>query len=478
MMTKTTLSDGRRTRPRFAAATPTPPKLLIAIFQQSKNHSTPSKQTTNPNSNSNKTRASRPLQRIADSPRRFAASAISRPRPFLGLVPFAQPHPRKPLVSGVLQKNGGVTYASLPLALFHPRNKQSARERSAEESKTPAGCRRYKNPTLIVTPRLEIAATARKTNEMQISNRYKTAVLQLPPQIHANRRMANAASSPPLEILIANLELEFHLTHTKLSPLRISNRKYSTIFYPDFVTQKGEIQKAHDENGVVVATAIRTGFCLGFSRAVGHKLRIASCGRPSLCGVAEEGQAEREQRDRAGFGRVDRVAAHRCENGVAGTVGQGPVVAVGHEACAIPKFAGERAVIQDCKAVAYGIETALKGDLKQGAWIEGEKSGYVEHSIRGRTLYDLVEHAGSGLLIVAVHRESAGDAARTRRHDSFHQHVAIDHARAAELAAFDIDDGATGCGERAIYGGVAGGLRVIGARGEETRAGNRHGARV
>src|SRR5579862_2496685 len=465
MMTKTTLSDGRRTRPRFAAATPTPPKLLIAIFQQSKNHSTPSKQTTNPNSNSNKTRASRPLQRIADSPRRFAASAISRPRPFLGLVPFAQPHPRKPLVSGVLQKNGGVTYASLPLALFHPRNKQSARERSAEESKTPAGCRRYKNPTLIVTPRLEIAATARKTNEMQISNRYKTAVLQLPPQIHANRRMANAASSPPLEILIANLELEFHLTHTKLSPLRISNRKYSTIFYPDFVTQKGEIQKAHDENGVVVATAIRTGFCLGFSRAVGHKLRIASCGRPSLCGVAEEGQAEREQRDRAGFGRVDRVAAHRCENGVAGTVGQGPVVAVGHEACAIPKFAGERAVIQDCKAVAYGIETALKGDLKQGAWIEGEKSGYVEHS-------------GSGLLIVAVHRESAGDAARTRRHDSFHQHVAIDHARAAELAAFDIDDGATGCGERAIYGGVAGGLRVIGARGEETRAGNRHGARV
>ena len=29
MMTKTTLSDGRRTRPRFAAPTPTPPKFLI-----------------------------------------------------------------------------------------------------------------------------------------------------------------------------------------------------------------------------------------------------------------------------------------------------------------------------------------------------------------------------------------------------------------------------------------------------------------
>jgi hypothetical protein len=68
--------------------------------------------------------------------------------------------------------------------------------------------------------------------------------------------------------------------------------------------------------------------------------------------------------------------------------------------------------------------------------------------------------------------------ARSRRHDSFHQNVAVDHAGAAELAAFDIDLGAAGCGERAIYGGVAGGLRVIGARGEEARIGNCHGARV
>jgi hypothetical protein len=98
----------------------------------------------------------------------------------LGDIPFAQPHSRKPLVLGVLRKNGGAMYASLPFALTHPRNRQSARERSAEESKTPAGCRRYKNPTLIVTPRLEIAATAHKTNEMQIPNRYKTAVVIIP----------------------------------------------------------------------------------------------------------------------------------------------------------------------------------------------------------------------------------------------------------------------------------------------------------
>ena len=34
------------------------------------------------------------------------------------------------------------------------------------------------------------------------------------------------------KILIANLELESELTHTKLSPLNISNRKYSAIFHP------------------------------------------------------------------------------------------------------------------------------------------------------------------------------------------------------------------------------------------------------
>src|SRR5579862_2689653 len=172
MMTKTTLSDGRRTRPRFAGATPTPPKFLIGTddparigilsdqreskgfgwdpaktlrmaeppefligtddparigilsdqrepkgfgwdpaktlrmaeppefligtFQQSKNHSNPSKQTTNPNPNNNETRVSRPPQRIGDSPWRFVTPAISRPTPFFGLVPFAQPHPRKP----------------------------------------------------------------------------------------------------------------------------------------------------------------------------------------------------------------------------------------------------------------------------------------------------------------------------------------------------------------------------------------------
>jgi hypothetical protein len=50
------------------------------------------------------------------------------------------------------------------------------------------------------------------------------------------RRMADPAASLVREIpgprwrLIANLELEFHLTQRKLSPLRIPNRKFLTIF--------------------------------------------------------------------------------------------------------------------------------------------------------------------------------------------------------------------------------------------------------
>src|ERR1700758_2306588 len=42
-------------------------------------------------------------------------------------------------------------------------------------------------------------------------------------------RMAHPMASLAAKILIANLELEFHLTQRKLSPLRISNRKFSPI---------------------------------------------------------------------------------------------------------------------------------------------------------------------------------------------------------------------------------------------------------
>src|SRR5579862_9508277 len=44
------------------------------------------------------------------------------------------------------------------------------------------------------------------------------------------KKTPHLALSLTIEFLIANLELEFRLTHRKISPLKISNRKYSAIF--------------------------------------------------------------------------------------------------------------------------------------------------------------------------------------------------------------------------------------------------------
>jgi|HubBroStandDraft_4_1064222.scaffolds.fasta_scaffold322968_2 hypothetical protein len=48
------------------------------------------------------------------------------------------------------------------------------------------------------------------------------------------QKPTHCAPSQISKILIANLELESRLTARKLSPLRISNRKYFAIFYPIF----------------------------------------------------------------------------------------------------------------------------------------------------------------------------------------------------------------------------------------------------
>src|ERR1700746_1755017 len=44
------------------------------------------------------------------------------------------------------------------------------------------------------------------------------------------QRMSDTVQSRDAEFLIANLELEFKLSHRKESPLKISNRKYLAIF--------------------------------------------------------------------------------------------------------------------------------------------------------------------------------------------------------------------------------------------------------
>ena len=102
---------------------------------------------------------------------------------------------------------------------------------------------------LIETPRLEIAATTRRTNNMQNSNRDKMRVSRplwidgLQWHRHSclcafarlsTRRMPNALGSLPLKILIANTRLDFNVSNSKDNRLRISNRERIAISHPRF----------------------------------------------------------------------------------------------------------------------------------------------------------------------------------------------------------------------------------------------------
>ena len=61
------------------------------------------------------------------------------------------------------------------------------------------------------------------------------ARFELPEDLAAMSRAANRIRCDQRQskglFLIANLELEFHLTHRKLSPLQIPNRKFSSLLY-------------------------------------------------------------------------------------------------------------------------------------------------------------------------------------------------------------------------------------------------------
>jgi hypothetical protein len=63
------------------------------------------------------------------------------------------------------------------------------------------------------------------------------------------------------QLLIANLELEFHLTQTKLSPLRISNRKFLHFFHPDSASNFCLLVTSHSSLATVLlihGSAIKT----------------------------------------------------------------------------------------------------------------------------------------------------------------------------------------------------------------------------
>ncbi len=98
---------------------------------------------------------------------------LSRLRQSLGLTPFAQLHPRNldspqrtrlprpPHRIAVLVMSRPPS-SLLPLAQPYPRKELGARLRSAAKSKTPAGCRRYKNPPFAQPhPRKELGARLR-----------------------------------------------------------------------------------------------------------------------------------------------------------------------------------------------------------------------------------------------------------------------------------------------------------------------------
>jgi hypothetical protein len=112
------------------------------------------------------------------------------------------------------------------------------REKSAPNSILP---RSWAANLLIANARLEFIASHSKHNLLKISNRERITIFHPPFCVLAEkgtaatrpskRRSSFHPRASSRQILIANLELEFLLTHRKLRPLEISNRKYFAISY-------------------------------------------------------------------------------------------------------------------------------------------------------------------------------------------------------------------------------------------------------
>jgi hypothetical protein len=78
----------------------------------------------------------------------------------------------------------------------------------------------------VAKPRTQpIEAAASLPSNFLIANDNPTRIVIL-----SDQRESKGLRSQSLQLLIANLELEFHLSHRKLNPLEIPNRKFLTIF--------------------------------------------------------------------------------------------------------------------------------------------------------------------------------------------------------------------------------------------------------
>jgi|SRR5579862_1150629 len=85
----------------------------------------------------------------------------------------------------------------------------------------------WPNRRLIENARLRSTLSSRHSSQLRISNRERMAI--------SFRAFSPSSSfqpqTPALRILIANLELEFHLTGCKTNHMQFSNRKFSAIFH-------------------------------------------------------------------------------------------------------------------------------------------------------------------------------------------------------------------------------------------------------
>ena len=156
--------------------------------------------------------------RLPHPPRRIALCRISRPRPLFGLIPFAQLHPRKKTSGrGFIPSVNSRQTNSLPTCADSPAQASGV------------GCARNERRGVVCFPTACAGSPAQQAQRAcALCSNVKNA--------GESRRYKNPLAQPHLrkpflvtrhlslitEFLIANLELEFGLTHTKLGTLEIS----------------------------------------------------------------------------------------------------------------------------------------------------------------------------------------------------------------------------------------------------------------
>jgi len=131
-------------------------------------------------------------------------------------LPLALPHPRNSLPF-INNRRA----SALPFAQLYPRNSSALSVKH---------CKLISIPLALNHPRQPLASSMKNGSGRSPAplaqpyprNRFESFIQFSP---------ATDRESRATEFLIANLELKFHSTHRKISPLKISNRKFSALSY-------------------------------------------------------------------------------------------------------------------------------------------------------------------------------------------------------------------------------------------------------